>query len=289
MQSKILCETKREVDRIHERQDERERLEEKNTILKWLTPVDYALLQNDIFRKRQEGTGQWFLRSREFTEWLERKGQTLFSPGIPGAGKTIMTSIVIDHLKSLYYDEKDIGIAYIYCNFREQDIQNPIDIFLSLLKQLLQDMPHLPGSVTDFYKRHAERRERPTSSDILSLLTSTAKELSRVFIIIDALDECKGQDENSWEEILEGIFILQDNASANVFATSRYIREIAREFEGSILLPISANEEDVRMFLNGNTKRLPLCVRRRKDLQEEVKAVIMKASDGMYELLQKSN
>ena len=30
-----------------------------SAILDWLTPIDYAAQQSDIFARRQEGTGQW--------------------------------------------------------------------------------------------------------------------------------------------------------------------------------------------------------------------------------------
>ena len=65
-------------------------------ILDWLTPVDYGPQQTDNIRRRQPGTGQWLLDSAEYQTWLKTSKQTLFCPGIPGAGKTILTSIVID-------------------------------------------------------------------------------------------------------------------------------------------------------------------------------------------------
>src|SRR5438105_551348 len=56
-------------------------------ILDWLTPVDYGPQQTDHIRRRQPGTGQWLLDSPEFQTWLKTVKQTLFCPGIPGAGK----------------------------------------------------------------------------------------------------------------------------------------------------------------------------------------------------------
>jgi Cdc6-like AAA superfamily ATPase len=67
---------------------------------------------------------------------VETEKQTLFCPGIPGAGKTILTSIVIDKLTTQFGNDESIGVAYIYCNFRRQDKQKPGDLLTSLLKQL---------------------------------------------------------------------------------------------------------------------------------------------------------
>ena len=47
--------------------------------------------------------------------WLKNDSQTLFCPGIPGAGKTILTAIVIDDLYTRFQNDASIGIAYLYC------------------------------------------------------------------------------------------------------------------------------------------------------------------------------
>ena len=69
--------------------------QEHETILEWLTPLDYASQQSDIINRRQEGTELWLLTSEEFQKWVNQGKKTLFCPGIPGAGKTMMSSIVV--------------------------------------------------------------------------------------------------------------------------------------------------------------------------------------------------
>jgi hypothetical protein len=48
------------------------------------------------------------------------------------------------------------------------------------------------------------------------------------------------------------------------------------------MLEIRASEEDVRRYLEGYMSRLPGFVVRSPELQEEIKANIVKAIDGMY-------
>jgi hypothetical protein len=120
------------VDRLNQRQDDQELLD----ILDWLTPIDYILQQSDFISRRHAGTGQRLLDSTEFQTWLEKDKQTLFCPGIPGAGKTILTSIVIDGLNTRFQSNTNVGIAYIYYNFRQQDEQKSEDLLAILLKQL---------------------------------------------------------------------------------------------------------------------------------------------------------
>jgi DNA replication protein DnaC len=110
----------------------------RRAILDWLTSIDYAPQQNDFITRRQEGTGQWLLNSMEYQSWRETNKQTLFCLGIPGAGKTILTSIIVEELNTRFSNDPTIGIAYIYCNFRRQEEQKIDDLLASLLKQLAE-------------------------------------------------------------------------------------------------------------------------------------------------------
>lgn len=67
-------------------------------ILNWLADSNYSSQHNDYLSRRQQGTGQWLLDSGEYQDWLSTDKQTLFCPGIPGAGKTILTAIVVENL-----------------------------------------------------------------------------------------------------------------------------------------------------------------------------------------------
>jgi hypothetical protein len=275
--SQISLATKDGVDRLHVRQDDQER----RTILDWLTPIDYAAQQSDFINRRQEGTGQWLLDSNEFKKWINQSNQTLFCPGMPGAGKTMITSIVVDHLCTKFQNDASIGIAYLYCNFRQQKEQKPMDLLLSLIKQLLQERPSMPEKVKSIYDRHKDKRTRPSFDEISKLLHSVVADYSRTFIIIDALDECQTSN-GGRRKLLSEIFNLQARTGAYFFATSRFIPEIGKEFEGSISIEIRASDDDVQRYLDGHMSQLPACVSRSSDLQEEIKTEITKAVDGMY-------
>lgn len=279
--SNIAFAAKAGVDRLHDRQDERELSEENKAILNWLTSIDYAPQQSDFIARRQEGTGQWLLESEKFQEWLTKSEQILFCPGIPGAGKTIITSIVVDHLHFKFQNDASVGIAYIYCNFRRQQEQKPEDLLASLLKQLVLQKRSMPEILKNLYERHKEKRTRPLIEEVSRVLHSIVADYSKTFVIIDALDECQvigGRHKKLLSEILR----LQTESGVSLFATSRFVPEIMTNFKGCLSLEILASDEDVQRYIDGHILQLPSFVLRSPDLQEEIKTEIAKAVKGMY-------
>ena len=254
---------------------------EHQAILDWLTPIDYVPQQSDFINRRQAGTGEWLLDSPEFHTWLNMERQTLFCQGIPGTGKTILTSIVVDDICNRFHNDNTTGITYVYFNFRRRDEQTAEDLLASLLKQLAQGQSLLPDNVRSLYDKHKDKKTRPLFDEVTKVLQSVAATYSRLFIVVDALDECQISD-GCRTRFLTAIFNLQAKYGANIFATSRIIPEITEKFQGSISLEIRASEQDVRKYVNGQISHLPSFVRCNPDLQEKIKSGIVKAVDGMY-------
>jgi hypothetical protein len=62
---------------------EQERLaKERLQIIEWISPLNFFPIQEDLLKKRQEGTGEWLLNSDPFVKWVSRNGQILWCPGI---------------------------------------------------------------------------------------------------------------------------------------------------------------------------------------------------------------
>jgi hypothetical protein len=250
---------------------------ENRMVLEWLTPVDFAVQQYDIISRRQEGTGIWFTDSPEFHSWVRGENQTLFCPGIPGAGKSMIAAIAIDHIWKRVQNQP-VGLAFIYCNYRSQADQTATSLASAVLKQLIQGHLSIPEPVTNLYKRHAERRTRPSFAEIRDAIPIVVSNYSKVYVIIDALDECL---KDHRMQLLSMLRSLQSNGNLNLMATSRFVPEVEKHFSRSPLLEVRANDLDVKQFVAGQMSRLPTCVQRDVELQETIQNGISMTVEGM--------
>jgi hypothetical protein len=269
----------RRIEDLHGRQDTEASLRERQRILEWLSPIDHASEQRDAISRRQAGTGGWLLNSQAYQDWLSTDGRTLFCPGIPGAGKTVFASIINADLWERHHHDPTVGLAYLFCNYRRQDEQTLEALLSSILKQLVERQVYLPKSVENLY----ESQQKGGSNRIdatTRALESVMATYSRVFVVIDALDEC-AVSRGCRTGLLSRIQTLQKQCHINILATSRFIPEIAERFNTAFQLEIQADSNDVRRYLAENTSRLPSFVQRDTELQEEIVSKIVEAVRGM--------
>lgn len=227
----------------------------------------------------EKGTGQWLLDSAKFKTWIETKRQVLFCPGIPGSGKTIITALVVQNLFSRFAHDSKVGIAYIYFNFWQQEEQWIEDVFAALLKQLSEGLSPLPASLKALHVDHKRRGGRPPLEKVSKVLQSIIRiSYGRVFIVVDALDECR-ESNNCRIRFIEALFDLQ-KCGANILATSRPLTDITGRFDKSTWLEIRASDHDIRTYVNGQILhgRSKILLK----MRAEASKGIAKAADGMY-------
>jgi hypothetical protein len=215
---------------------------------------------------------------------VSNENQALFCPGIPGAGKTILTSIVIDHLHTLFNGNPKLGTAYVYCNFQRHDEQKAEDLVANLVKQLSSRLPTLPEALKALYGRYSEAETAPPLRELAEVLRSVVLLYEeRVFIVVDALDECRLSD-GCRSNFLSTVLGPQSGSGSrvNIFATSRPgISDIVEKFEGHLSLEILASRQDIERYLEGHMGELSRAVERGQGLRQEIITTIVDAVDGM--------
>src|SRR2546423_3629801 len=105
----------------------------REKIERWLSPPDPSTNYNKALRQRQEGTGNWFLQSHAFAKWKTQRNSFLWLYGIPGCGKTILSSTIIEDLKRTLSRQP---LLYFYFDFNDTDKQTLDSMVRSLMSQL---------------------------------------------------------------------------------------------------------------------------------------------------------
>jgi NACHT domain len=220
------------------------------------------------------------LKTTAFINWVEEKQNTLFCPGIPGAGKTMIASIVVDYLKTSCPDGKT-GIAFLYCIYKRRDNQEVDGLLASLLGQLAVWQPVVPESIRKLYHKHLRgEKPRPSRDEIREELHCIMQAYSRIFIVIDALDECKTDPIR--DKLLSEVYELQEGCDIRLMVTFRPNIVPKAPSSGSVTtLEIRAHEEDIERYLSSQMSQLPRIVQDRNELQHKIKTRIINLVDGM--------
>ncbi|KAF7503094.1 hypothetical protein GJ744_004341 [Endocarpon pusillum] len=192
-----------------------------------LSQVDYAQIHGRLSneRKGQPDRSRWFLEDPTFSSWLEGQQEILHCTGIPGAGKTMLTSVA----NSARY-------------------RTPQEVLASILQQILRRNVEIPDEIMRGLKTVASKSSIQTMSDLESLLQKVLALHARVYLLIDAFDEF-GDSKRSNVILLESLLKLVTDSTASIMITSRPDSIRHKKLTGALKIGIAANENDVRQYI----------------------------------------
>lgn len=262
------------------REQRKESTQACQTIANWLSSVNYNLQQAEHSEARHSGACQWFIDLPQFQDWLIGDEQTLFCHGIPGAGKTILVSEIVDVLQTKFRNDSSIGIAYIYCEFKLRDEQDAGQLLVNLLKQLVLNRHSAPESVQVLYDHYKDRSENLPINGIQTTLTSVISTFSQVYIVIDALDELQPPIGNT-QSFLSILLDIQSETGSKLIVTSRRIPTIEKYFKHCAHVEIQAHSRDIELYVESEIGQLRQFIRENPKLIEEIKAKTALAARGM--------
>ena len=223
--------------------------DEREKVLNWISIVKHEQKHHNVRQPRLDGTGEWFLETEEYQRWFDGQvpsSRFLWCHGIQGSGKSIIVSLVIDNLSAEVLNQ-NVGLAYFYFDYREQEIQSAEVVIASVLRQLATAKPTLPQSVSDLYHRlHGHRQ--PQRQDLEHAVSQLCDDFDRIFIVIDALDECA--ETSSRKALLEFLERLRGKTTISVLVTSRpHLDDFGKIIETSSKVMIEADDSDIRAYV----------------------------------------
>ena len=166
----------------------------------WIAAPSFEIDFKRADKKRHTGTCTWILKKEKYLNWKTSPGSLdtfLVIYGIPGAGKTILSSFLITDANSQAASQIPRGIVLYHYFKADDDTKNtPLSAMRSLLQQLYDHLIRLgTDALSSFEQELAARTQRPTMDyDVLwGIFQSTVTSHSlAVTVVLDAIDECKG-------------------------------------------------------------------------------------------------
>ncbi|KAG8532994.1 uncharacterized protein KY384_001776 [Bacidia gigantensis] len=153
-------------------------------------------LREDKGRLVEEAIG-WILESREFIAWRDDDHVSLlWIKGGAGKGKTMISVCLIQEL-SQSKEESEV-VTYFFCQNNNIELNTIASILKGLIRRLVDQQHELKSSLLERWDTDNECfREDMTSWQVLWYVFLEILEkcqCTKVYVLIDALDECQGQD-----------------------------------------------------------------------------------------------
>lgn len=265
-------------------QSQEERLGE---IRSWLSAPDASTNYYKAHKQRQAGTGFWLLQNARFAEWKRSAASRLWLYGIPGCGKTILSSTIIEHLLQHCDDDASMVTAYFYFDFNDAQKQDPELMLRSLISQLLQRSVTIPKDVDVLFTACGNGQRQPSLRALLEVTPQVMQQFTHVYIVLDALDECTQRPELI--DMLETVAGWQLD-SVHLLMTSRKERDIESSFGGyveeedSICLQRDVVDKDIQQYVQQRLSDDKALAKWNKDatIRREIEAALMRGACGMY-------
>ncbi|KAJ7600126.1 hypothetical protein C8J56DRAFT_767021, partial [Mycena floridula] len=254
--------------------------------LQWISPLDFHSTQIATFGRHTIGTGTWLLQDSRFLDWLQGNMRLLWCRGDPGVGKTILASVIINHLQRLVATPEDV-IIYIYCEYNRKSEQTSMQLLGSILKQLVERRPAISQHLLSLYRTHSSCKTMPTFLELMDALRTELQSYTRAYLIVDALDECSDEARNLFlsKEAAAGLRSFADKLQ--LLMTSRNMPSISHALKarGESIIHIEAHVEDLQTYIRGclvGVQRLNRLVKDKGSLQEQIIEVVISKAAGMF-------
>ncbi|RAR00183.1 C2H2 domain-containing protein [Stemphylium lycopersici] len=230
-------------------------------VKEWLAVGSQPQIEHDRYRqirKHHASTAQWILQNGVIKHWRESdvpKSPILWMHGIPGAGKTVLASAIIDDCAR----RADFFTCYFYCHYDDPSTSSAVGILRGLIDQLLD---HHPDMLAPCYTRRSTSGEPSlrSLSQARRLLEDFCSVIPKLFIVIDGLDECEKAERSQAIDVLMGLIGKCDATEPGklrVLVVSQNYGDIRKRLQNSAttrivpdILEISNtdNEGDIRAY-----------------------------------------
>jgi len=255
----------------------------------WLSPPDPSENYNKALKQRHKHSGLWFLQSETFTKWNKRRNSFLWLYGIPGCGKTILSSAIIKTLDCMLLPSQPL--LYFYFDFNDSRKQELDSMVRSLIIQLYSKLGNTSKELDSLITSHGNGCRQPSLESLCGAFLQMIDQVEEVWIVLDALDECITRRGSPTEGVVSWIREVLNSEQRNVhlLVTSRPEQDIESGIidftHRDEIVPIQSSliSEDIRAYIHTRVREDNRLKRWRSqpEVQNEIETRLMEKADGM--------
>jgi hypothetical protein len=136
--------------------------------------------------------------------------------------------------------------------------------------------------VRDLFHEHIPKRTRPTLQEVLQALQDALITYTKVFVVVDAFDECSETDKIGTIFLRE---LCQLQPRINILITSRYSKDgqiYVKDFED---FEIRAQDDDIENYIDSRIHLEPLLLQYINEepvLKNDIVRIVCHKANGMY-------
>ncbi|KAF4554160.1 Ankyrin repeat-containing protein 28 [Elsinoe fawcettii] len=260
----------------------------REKVHKWLNPVDTQADYAKAQEQRHGSTGTWLLESAAFVEWKNTRNSFLWLYGIPGCGKTVLSSTII---RSLTEEKGPQNILYFFITFADASKQTLENLLRTLAWSLSPESSQAAGNMVELWASHDDGRRQPSLNTLRTFVTSSLAAAREMWIVIDALDERHVKDHASTGGILGWLRTISAwETNHHILVTSRNENDIRSAFTHwpCSISPVPVQGSDVASdivdYIDSRIKAHQGLQRWRDhpDVQKEIRSVLLGKATGMF-------
>ncbi|KAJ5056268.1 hypothetical protein J3E72DRAFT_388715 [Bipolaris maydis] len=256
-------------------------------IERWLSAPDPSVNYQKALKLRQHNTGRWLLDGERYETWKIETASCIWLYGIPGCGKTLLSSTILEDVFRYCDEHPGYAVAYFYFDFNDIQKQNAERMLRSLVVQLLQKSVDIPSSLDALFSSHDNGKRPPALDSLLKVARDLIEHFPQVYIVLDALDEC-----NQWSELMEMLETIAswEIPNLHLIMTSRAepdIKSTLTSFvdpQNSICLQSNIVDRDIQLYIRQRLSDDKDLAKWKKDpdIQQEIETALTKGSKGMF-------
>ncbi|KAL9596338.1 MAG: hypothetical protein Q9219_005855 [cf. Caloplaca sp. 3 TL-2023] len=312
------------VSILYDQMEKTQQHAETGHVLDWLSPAVEERRRKEYHKSlsnpghRLKGSGRWLLEDPDYLQWQNSKSSSVAClSGVEGTGKTMLLSVVIDHLQGRISDNGEPDhLAFFYVSAQEGSFwANADEVIRSIVRQLSvtqagTSLEALTKQKYDELTSATNEPSRPSMSECVEIAATLTNEFP-ITIIIDGLDglqmnKATGKLQSSRNDLIESLNELVNKSSNPVkllfsaFSDQPAEARLRRVFanapteEGgntgdwhSIEVNATKNLEDVSNYVDKElTKRVSsgdlLEGEVDEDLKKAIKSRLLERSNGMF-------